>query len=159
MKHLHHIIPKHVGGTDDPSNLVELTVEQHAKAHYLLWNQYGRWQDRVAWKALSKLIGKEEIVASVQSEASKEAWRNENYREAITKVLCNHRPKAVLASQTEVARQKQKNSFKKISHQQGPKNSQYGTMWITNETHSYRIDKTDSIPIGYRKGRTCPRRH
>ena len=26
MKHKHHIIPKHKGGTDDPSNLVELTV-------------------------------------------------------------------------------------------------------------------------------------
>lgn len=26
MKHKHHIIPKHAGGTDDASNIVELTV-------------------------------------------------------------------------------------------------------------------------------------
>ena len=28
--HKHHIVPKHLGGTDDPSNLVELTIEGHA---------------------------------------------------------------------------------------------------------------------------------
>ena len=30
--HSHHIIPKHIGGTDDPSNIIELTVEEHAAA-------------------------------------------------------------------------------------------------------------------------------
>ena len=53
MKHTHHIIPKHAGGTDDPENLTELTVEEHAEAHRLLFEQYGRWQDRLAWLALS----------------------------------------------------------------------------------------------------------
>jgi hypothetical protein len=28
MKHIHHIIPKHIGGTDEPSNLIELTVKE-----------------------------------------------------------------------------------------------------------------------------------
>lgn len=32
----HHIIPKHMGGTDDESNLVLLTVAEHVQAHYLL---------------------------------------------------------------------------------------------------------------------------
>lgn len=51
--HTHHIIPRHIGGTDDPSNLVELTVEEHAEAHRILFETYGRWQDEVAWKMLS----------------------------------------------------------------------------------------------------------
>lgn len=60
--HKHHIIPRHMGGTDDPSNLVELTVEEHAEAHRKLFEQYGHWQDELAWKGLSGSIGKEEII-------------------------------------------------------------------------------------------------
>lgn len=57
MSHLHHIVPIHAGGTDDPSNLVELTVEE---AHRILFEKYGRVQDEVAWKMLSGQIGKTE---------------------------------------------------------------------------------------------------
>lgn len=35
----------------------------------------------------------------------------------------------------------------------GTKNSQFGTMWITNEIESKKILKTDLIPDGWRKGR------
>ena len=45
MKHLHHIVPKHMGGTDDPSNLVELAIEEHAEAHRLLWEEHNRKED------------------------------------------------------------------------------------------------------------------
>lgn len=51
-----------MGGTDDPSNLVELTIEEHAEAHRILFEQYGKWQDKVAWQALSGNIGKEQIL-------------------------------------------------------------------------------------------------
>jgi len=71
MKHKHHIIPKHAGGTDDPSNLIELTVEEHAEAHRLLWEQNGQWQDMVAWKALSGHIGKEEIIHEIHKNVNK----------------------------------------------------------------------------------------
>ena len=46
--HLHHIIPRHAGGTDDPSNLVELTIEDHAIAHEVRYRIYGDDRDRVA---------------------------------------------------------------------------------------------------------------
>ena len=51
-----------MGGTDDPSNLIELTVEEHAEAHRKLWEQYGNIKDYCAWKGLEVTIGKEEIV-------------------------------------------------------------------------------------------------
>ena len=53
MIHKHHIIPKHMGGTDDPENLVKLTVEDHAIAHKELYEKYGKQEDKVAWLALS----------------------------------------------------------------------------------------------------------
>ena len=44
ITHKHHIIPKHIGGTDDPSNLIELIIPEHAEAHRKLYEEYGRWQ-------------------------------------------------------------------------------------------------------------------
>ena len=69
--HRHHIIPRHAGGTDDPSNIVELTIEEHAEAHRLLYEEHGRWQDKCAWRALSGQIGKDEIILEVRREAGK----------------------------------------------------------------------------------------
>ena len=89
MKHLHHIIPRHAGGTDDPSNLVELTTEEHAEAHRKLYAEHGRWQDFCAWQALSKRIGQEEILRYKQGMANKGRKRTpeqlERIREAARK--------------------------------------------------------------------------
>lgn len=71
MTHKHHIVPRHKGGTDDPSNLIELTVEEHAQAHLELFLSEGRWQDEIAYKALSGLIDKEEIVRKIQHNVGK----------------------------------------------------------------------------------------
>jgi hypothetical protein len=52
--------------------------------------------------------------------------------------------------------QKVKNTFKKICHQQGSKNSQYGTCWIHDSEKSFRIKKEDLesyLQRGYIKGR------
>jgi len=65
--HKHHIIPKHSGGSDDAENLVELSVEEHAEAHRLLYKKYGKRGDYLAWKGLEKQIGKEEIFIETSS--------------------------------------------------------------------------------------------
>ena len=70
MKHKHHIIPRHMGGTDEPSNIIELTVEEHAEAHRILWEQNGKWQDYYAWQGLSGRIGKEDLIREIQSIAN-----------------------------------------------------------------------------------------
>ena len=53
----------------------------------------------------------------------------------------------------ERVREAQVKAFAKIGHQQGEKNSQYGTMWVTNGETNLKIRKDDPIPEGYRKGR------
>jgi hypothetical protein len=65
IKHKHHIIPRHAGGTDDPSNLIELTIEEHAEAHRILYEKYGRDEDRWAWLGLTGQIGKDEILRQI----------------------------------------------------------------------------------------------
>jgi hypothetical protein len=67
LLHKHHIIPRHAGGTDDASNLVYLTIEEHAEAHRLLFEKYGRREDYLAWKGLAGLIGKDEIIKEKNS--------------------------------------------------------------------------------------------
>jgi len=52
---------------------------------------------------------------------------------------------------------KKKNTFALIGHQKGEKNSQHGTMWITNGVENKKINKTHSIPEGFRKGRVQAR--
>jgi hypothetical protein len=59
-----------MGGTNDPMNLIELSIEEHAEAHRELWEFCGRWQDYVAWKCLSGQI--------TCAEAIKEAGRLAN---------------------------------------------------------------------------------
>ena len=56
MKHKHHIIPRHMGGSDDLSNLVEVTVEEHANLHKQLWEDLGYHEDYIAWQCLSGQI-------------------------------------------------------------------------------------------------------
>jgi hypothetical protein len=45
-----------------------------------------------------------------------------------------NQPIAIQFARTPEAIEKKKKKLKEIKHQQGEKNSQYGTMWITNGT-------------------------
>jgi len=45
-----------MGGSDDPENLVRLTIQEHAEAHKKLWETYNKEEDRIAWKMLSGQI-------------------------------------------------------------------------------------------------------
>jgi hypothetical protein len=72
MKHNHHLLPKHLGGTDDPSNIVEgVSVIRHAMFHYANWQLWKSKGDWIAYRALSGAIGKEEIIELVLAYAGK----------------------------------------------------------------------------------------
>ena len=72
--HNHHILPKHMGGTDDPSNLIKLTIEEHAEAHRMLWEQYGKNEDFLAWQGLSKLVNKKDILQIISKSKAGKIW-------------------------------------------------------------------------------------
>lgn len=67
-KHKHHIIPKHMGGTDDAKNIIELSIEEHAEAHRVLYEMHGKIQDKVAWMGLAKMAPMEELISELQRE-------------------------------------------------------------------------------------------
>lgn len=96
MKHKHHIVPKHAGGTDDPSNLIELSVEEHAEAHRLLFEQYGRWQDWCAWKGLLGVVPKVELMKIMYQQnavTTKEYWNSDKGEEKRQRLIERNKTK------------------------------------------------------------------
>lgn len=67
--HKHHVVPKHAGGTNTPSNMsCPLTIEEHAEHHRYRYEMLGEWQDRIAWLGLSGQIGKDDMIAAIHKE-------------------------------------------------------------------------------------------
>ena len=64
--HKHHIVPKHAGGTDDPSNILKCNAAMHAFMHEQRYREVGDEYDRIAADALRKRIGKEEAIRQAQ---------------------------------------------------------------------------------------------
>lgn len=71
-----------MGGTDDPSNLVALTIKEHAEAHRVLYEKYGRVQDRRAWMGLSNMMTGKEIINEILK-----APKSEEHKQKISKSL------------------------------------------------------------------------
>lgn len=155
--HRHHIIPTHMGGTNDPENLVELTIEEHAEAHRILYEKHGLIQDYCAWKGLSGQIGKDDILKLLFRSASQ------------TKVPCiicdrqisRHNMSRHLYSCSDGQLGTKANSTRKgikINHP-GWKNRTYvngtreKTKCITNGTQTKRIPVSHEIPNGWVLGR------
>ena len=52
-----------MGGTDDPSNLVEVTVDQHAELHFALYLEHGKLEDYLAAKSLVNQLDEDAFYA------------------------------------------------------------------------------------------------
>ena len=50
-----------MSGTDASDNIIKVNVAMHAFLHKCLFEEYGHWQDEIAWKALSGQIENAEI--------------------------------------------------------------------------------------------------
>jgi hypothetical protein len=65
-----------MGGTDDPSNLIKLTVEEHAEAHRKLYEEHGKVEDKLAWQGLAGIIPRQEIVKRASAQGGKTSNKN-----------------------------------------------------------------------------------
>jgi hypothetical protein len=78
IKHKHHIIPRHMGGSDDPANLILLTIEEHAEAHRILYETYNKIEDKRAWLGLAKIMSGEEIISEILRQPKSDEWKQKN---------------------------------------------------------------------------------
>src|SRR4051794_17925174 len=94
MKHRHHIIPKHMGGTDDEGNLTPpITISEHAEAHRELWEEHGHREDLIAWKCLSGRMTTEQArleAARIGQEKSKRYKDSRKITGQFVKAATNH---------------------------------------------------------------------
>ena len=104
------------GGTDDPENLIEVTVEQHALLHKQLWEDLGHWQDYAAWQGLSGRMGKEELIRFIQSKTHK------------GKIVSEETRKRMSDSQ-KGKKQSSKTIEKRVSKMRGKKGPPFGEEW------------------------------
>ena len=175
MKHKHHIIPKHLGGSDDESNLIELTIEEHAEEHRKLYEKYGNEKDKIAWLGLAKLASKSDIMKELhqlgrkisdQKMMEKHGVSNPGQLEHVRKMTSERNKKlhkegklkqVDWVGRKHKAETRQKMSASAKERLKDPKkNSQYGTCWITNGSENKKIKKEELdqyIKLGYRKGR------
>lgn len=83
--HIHHIIPKHMGGTNDESNLVKLSISEHANAHYELWQEYKKEEDLIAWRMLSGQISSAEArILAVKNANTGRKQTDEHIKKRVT---------------------------------------------------------------------------
>lgn len=127
----HHIIPRSLGGTDEPNNLVKLTAREHFICHALLAEIYE--SESVEWIKMNH--------AFMMMKAESEDHGGHRYINSRLYEL------------------KRKDFSKVMSYvQNGSKNSQYGKVWICNLLleQSIRVDKSELdfyLEAGWKKGR------
>lgn len=150
MKHKHHVIPRHMGGSDDPSNLIELSVEEHAEAHKKLFEQYGNQFDYIAWQSLSGLITKEEARRLAISASLTGRKQSAEQIEKRVKARLKTRPHSTLGQKNKPASEERK---RKISEANKGKPSPFKN----KERHTNITKQLMSESAKNRKLYKCPK--
>ena len=132
--HTHHIIPTHMGGSDDPKNLKELTVKQHARAHKKLFKQHGKWEDKIAYEMLSGQItnyqAKQEVrrLANLGNKNSvgriNPKWHNLILSKTMKESRSKHKTMGHFKSHTEESKKKISKTLKGNQNGAGPSGTQ-----------------------------------
>ena len=105
-------------------------------ANLILEQKYGP-----QWRSV---IGKKGSIASSSPESK--------LKRKLTKIDRKIKSDASAMNTPEV-NEKRIKKFAEINHSQGDKNSQFGSMWITDGNKNMKIHKEDNIPFGWQKGR------
>lgn len=180
LKHIHHIIPRHMGGTDDPENLIELTLAEHAMAHLKLYEEHGKRQDLWAYKFLSgrteeawllncsaggKIQGQKNAENGHMQKIQKMADWSEAGKKGGAATMASGKgafgdpierlKSCVKGGKAQGKRNADSGHLAKIAQMPIELNKRnLGQIWITNGEVNKMIKPTDEIPDGYKRGKT-----
>ena len=111
-----------MGGSDDPDNLITLSVKEHAIAHARLYLKYGNEKDYLAYKGLRKQIGKEQIfieTSRIGGLNNKGKLKTKEHRAKISesnKVQSSHWQKGDIQKKKENSSKAMKNNTNSTNH-------------------------------------------
>ncbi|ATW62703.1 putative endonuclease [Synechococcus phage S-CBWM1] len=164
----------------DPDLVVEVSFTQHLMFHWCNYQLWGNLEDKAAHAfmrgcgeegqlaasklatevRLAKIASDPEFADKVREnvrEMSKlfQAKRKNDpeFREKMREISLSAGVAGRIAALSTESRAKRLETFKENKHQQGTRNSQYGTMWVTDGETNRKIKKGEPIPEGFRAGR------
>lgn len=72
-----------MGGTNNFDNIVRVNIAMHAFLHKCLYEEYGNWEDEIAWKALSGQITNAEINNEIRKKRmlGNSIWKDRKHKE------------------------------------------------------------------------------
>ena len=141
----HHIIPRCIGGSNYPENMVKLTPEEHYVAHQLLIKLYsGNRKYKLAHGA--KMMTVDSNGRRVNNKL--QGWLKRLLSEAKKNRIwiTNEIDSRIINKDDPIP-----DGWRRGSHYKSL--GATGLIWIKNETHSLRIPATDDIPDGWELGR------
>ena len=124
----HHILPRSLGGSDDKSNIVELSAREHYICHLLLTKIYK--------------IGSNEYYKMLNAYMFMCYGKSDNHAR-------NYRINSINYEKLRI-----KYSELKSISQTGILNSQYGTYWITNGIEEKKVNESHIFESGWCYGRS-----
>lgn len=123
----HHIIPRSIGGTNDITNLVDLTAREHFVCHYLLTKMYE--VETNEWYRMSHAF----LMMRASAKTHKSRYFNSRLYDS------------------------QRKNFSEVMsrNQSGDANSQFGTRWIYNAKLKLnkKLSVKEEVPPGWKVGR------
>ena len=151
-----------MGGTDDPSNLIEVSVEEHAELHFALYMEHGKYEDYIAYNMLAgKTSEGERALNIMRAEYMRNRVITEETRQKMREGVGRlHTPEAdAKRSRTMIG---EGNHFYGKTHDYTTretirqaaldqwKKTKY--IWVTNGVETKRVDE-NNIPEGFVRGR------
>ena len=168
---MHHIVPKHMGGSNDPDNLQQLTIEEHAQAHLELHEKHGDERDLLAHRMLLGQITtaearlaraklpkndshKKKISESMKGEKNPQYGKPTSKKQKESVRIANSVPKPHVSENMKKlhaegkARQWTKEEARSMVAKRRPRK------WYTNGIDNKAICEGEHTPEGYWRGRT-----
>lgn len=159
MKHIHHIKPKHMGGGDEPTNLYECTVEQHAELHLDLYLTYGKYEDYIAYNMLAGRTSEGERAMNImraeymRNRVITDECRKNMSRGQKARTEYNRDPKPQIRGEGNPFYGKtHDDNTRELCRQGALKQWQQKLIWVNDGLVCKRVPE-DNIPEGFVRGR------